>query len=291
MDGRGYQMVSVAHSISESAKVNSFARLRTMLPLGRAHFEADEHQSLARPGSTNRNIPFVEQIAEFSDHPIALYIDKYRLGRDCVSEQLASQLPRWAIEPLASIRELEIGRDWHRKSIAILQVHSASLGTAEAASEIAMIAEVAPGIPFVVMSDLEDPNEVLLAMQLGARGYLPASLPLSQAMIAIRFVAEGGTYIPTCILTTWPVAQRTPPARPVDRDRNPIAFSPRQLQVLERLRQGKQNKTIAYELDMCESTVKVHIRAIMKKLNARNRTQVVLLTNGTDCARGAELAA
>ena len=52
----------------------------------------------------------------------------------------------------------------------------------------------------------------------------------------------------------------------------------------------KQNKTIAYELDMCESTVKVHIRAIMKKLNARNRTQVVLLTNGTDCAPGAELA-
>jgi DNA-binding NarL/FixJ family response regulator len=41
---------------------------------------------------------------------------------------------------------------------------------------------------------------------------------------------------------------------------------------------------------MCESTVKVHIRAIMKKLNARNRTQVVLLTNGTDCAPGAELA-
>ena len=37
---------------------------------------------------------------------------------------------------------------------------------------------------------------------------------------------------------------------------------------------------------MCESTVKVHIRAIMKKLNARNRTQVVLLTNGTDCAPG-----
>jgi DNA-binding NarL/FixJ family response regulator len=262
-----------------------------MPPLGRAHFEVDEHQSLARPGSTNKKIPVVEQIAEFGVHPIALYVDKHRLGRDCVSEQLASQLPIWAIEPLASIRELKMGGDWPSKSIVILQAHSASLGTAEVASEIAMIAEVAPGVPFVVMSDLEDPNEVLLAIQLGARGYLPASLPLSQAMIAIRFVAEGGTYIPTCILTTWPAAQRTLPARPVDRDRISIAFSPRQLQVLERLRQGKQNKIIAYELDMCESTVKVHIRAIMKKLNAHNRTQVVLLTNGTDYAPGAELAA
>ena len=44
------------------------------------------------------------------------------------------------------------------------------------------------------------------------------------------------------------------------------------------MRQGKQNKIIAYELGMCETTVKVHIRLIMKKLNARNRTQVVLMT-------------
>jgi DNA-binding NarL/FixJ family response regulator len=57
-----------------------------------------------------------------------------------------------------------------------------------------------------------------------------------------------------------------------------MSFTPRQLEVLRRLWQGKQNKLIAYDLNMCESTVKVHIRHIMKKLNARNRTQVVLLT-------------
>ena len=56
-------------------------------------------------------------------------------------------------------------------------------------------------------------------------------------------------------------------------------------------RQGKQTKIIAYELGMCESTVKVHIRQIMKKLNARNRTQVVLLTNNMDNGPGAKLAA
>ena len=61
--------------------------------------------------------------------------------------------------------------------------------------------------------------------------------------------------------------------------------------MLERLRQGKQNKIIAYELGMCESTVKVHIRLIMKKLNARNRTQVVLLTNSMDNGPAAKLAA
>jgi DNA-binding NarL/FixJ family response regulator len=49
--------------------------------------------------------------------------------------------------------------------------------------------------------------------------------------------------------------------------------------VVEALRMGKANKTIAYELNMCESTVKVHVRNIMKRLKARNRTQVAYLTS------------
>jgi DNA-binding NarL/FixJ family response regulator len=70
-------------------------------------------------------------------------------------------------------------------------------------------------------------------------------------------------------------------AGPRDSSGKPIQFTARQWDVLERLKQGKQNKIIAYELNMCESTVKVHIRNIMKKLKARNRTQVVLLTSNT----------
>ena len=52
----------------------------------------------------------------------------------------------------------------------------------------------------------------------------------------------------------------------------------RQEAVVEALRQGKANKIIAYELNMQESTVKVHVRNIMKKLNAKNRTEVAYLT-------------
>ena len=55
-------------------------------------------------------------------------------------------------------------------------------------------------------------------------------------------------------------------------------FSPRQMEILQQLWQGKQNKKIGHDLDISENTVKVHIHHIMKKLNAPNRTQVVLLT-------------
>jgi DNA-binding NarL/FixJ family response regulator len=131
------------------------------------------------------------------------------------------------------------------------------------------------------MSDLAEPAEVHMAMQLGARGYLPADLSFFQAVAAIRFVAQGGVFIPPCALATSSGAHRASPAGPTDSSGRAIQFSPRQREVLERLKQGKQNKIIAYELDMCQSTVKVHVRHIMRKLKARNRTQVALLTSET----------
>ncbi len=55
-------------------------------------------------------------------------------------------------------------------------------------------------------------------------------------------------------------------------------FTPRQTEVLKCLWQGKRNKAIAGELNMREGTVKVHVRHIMHKLHAQNRTQIVSLT-------------
>jgi DNA-binding NarL/FixJ family response regulator len=283
-------MVSTAHPLSESLPVGRSTPSGIPAPK-QMHSRIDRDQSSARPGSIDSSMPIVEQVGGLEVPQIVLYIDKHRWGRDCVSEQLASQLSGWSIEPMASMSEFKKQAAWSDESVVVLHAHSASVATAELANEIAMVAEVAPGVPFVVMSDLEDATEALLAIRSGASGFLPTSLPLSQAIAAIRFVAEGGTYIPACVLKAASARQRTSPVPLVDGDGNPITFSPRQLQVLERLRQGKQNKVIAYELGMCESTAKVHIRLIMKKLNARNRTQVVLLTNNTHNGPVAEFAA
>jgi DNA-binding NarL/FixJ family response regulator len=86
-------------------------------------------------------------------------------------------------------------------------------------------------------------------------------------------------------------SHRSAQAQTPDKTDWPCSFSPRQRQVLERLNEGKQNKIIAYELGMAESTVKVHIRHIMKKLNARNRTQVVLMSRNALQPRAASAAA
>jgi DNA-binding NarL/FixJ family response regulator len=247
---------------------------------GTAAAHASRDKAGTQPRSALTGAALTERASGYAEPTVILYFDKQRLARDCISEQLATHLPEWTIEPLAAVCELREDEDWSRASLVIFNTHGESLRNADVAGEMAMIAKATAGSALVVMSELDDATEVLLAAQFGARGYLPAGLPFRQVMAAVRFINEGGTYIPVCVLAASSGLQ-TSPAQPMDERGKPIEFSPRQIQVVERLQQGKQNKIIAYELGMCESTVKVHIRHIMKKLNARNRTQVVLLTNQT----------
>jgi DNA-binding NarL/FixJ family response regulator len=208
-----------------------------------------------------------------------VYIDSQRLSRDCVSEQLASRLPEVLIEAVTSAYDLsKEDAETHRFALGILNKHSMHIGEAELADQLSFLATIAPDLPMALLSDIDEADEIAEAFGLGVRGYIPTSLPIKQVAEAIRLVSAGGSFLPPSILTLSAHARRAPSSLPVEEDCCGASFTPRQLEVLRRLWQGKQNKLIAYDLNMCESTVKVHIRHIMKKLNARNRTQVVLLT-------------
>src|SRR5215831_1269990 len=131
-------------------------------------------------------------------------------------------------------------------------------------------------LPTILLSDVEDPDQIVEALDRGARGYIPTSEPFEVVVEAMRLVRAGGVFVPASSL----IAAR----RSSDCSR-PLApggtrmFTARQAAVVEALRRGKANKVIAYELNMRESTVKVHVRNIMKKLKARSRTEVAFMTN------------
>jgi DNA-binding NarL/FixJ family response regulator len=107
------------------------------------------------------------------------------------------------------------------------------------------------------------------------RGYIPTSLASMVAVGAMQLICVGGTFAPPAVLLSQSNRSQGPGGEPVIE-----GFTQRQAQILDCLRRGMANKLIAYELNMCESTVKVHVRNIMKKLKATNRTQVVYLTRG-----------
>lgn len=194
-----------------------------------------------------------------------------RLIRDCVGPQLAGHLPGSNVRLLERTEDLvELG-DWCSISLIVLWLDKSDLDF-ETAFEAAL--EAAPQRPIAILSHFADAALVSRALTHGVRAYFNSSMSLTELASAIRFVVAGGTFVPLSALNGL-IAERPASAKGNSGDDR---LSPRQLEVLELLQQGKQNKIIAYELGMAEATVKVHVRMIMKKLNARNRTEVVLKT-------------
>jgi len=107
-----------------------------------------------------------------------------------------------------------------------------------------------------------------------ASGYIPTSVSLAIAIEAMRLVRAGGVYAPAAGVIA--ANCKNSPAKNGTGAQNAM-FTERQTAILNVLCKGKPNKIIAYELGMCESTVKVHVRNIMKKLKATNRTQIAYL--------------
>jgi DNA-binding NarL/FixJ family response regulator len=132
---------------------------------------------------------------------------------------------------------------------------------------------LAQSFPIVVISEDEDPGFVRSLMQMGVRANIPATLGLGMIVDILRVVRNGGTYFPSSIF------DRAPPGSSLLPSETPLinVLTPRELDILRLLREGKPNKVIAYELDICDSTVKVHVRHIMGKLGATNRTQIALM--------------
>jgi DNA-binding NarL/FixJ family response regulator len=236
-----------------------------------------------RSHSGNGNQPDIspcDEIGRARQAQAILYIDHQSLTRECVGQQLRMLLPETVVVIVASVQDIpkEAGGP-SRFSVAILNMHAVRIGDVEFADQLPLLADLALNLALVLLSDVDDADDIAKAFELGVRGYIPTNLPIKQAVSAIRLVSTGGSYVPSSILSLS--IQRSAAHNDANRKEHHCAerFTPRQMEVLQRLWQGKQNKMIAYDLDMCESTVKVHIRHIMKKLNAHNRTQVVLLTH------------
>lgn len=132
-----------------------------------------------------------------------------------------------------------------------------------------------PNVPIVVVSDREERSAIIDAMSLGARAYFPSSLDPEMLVETLRYVQKGGTFIPPCALMN--ASEHGKPALAPADPIGPLGLTERERHVLELLQQGKSNKAIGRELQIEEGTVKVHVRRIMKKLHADNRTQAALL--------------
>lgn len=218
-----------------------------------------------------------------------LFLDEQRLTRDCIGWALALALPEFTIVPGATARDFSSDEfnpskialviRYVRADIMSLQPQCEQPNQSGIAARSSPFDDFEPETPQVLISEIDVPEDILELFRSGIRGYLPTTLPMNQVAQAIRFVAAGGTFIPPSILSLHRRSNLPQEESNGFAGSGAVAnFSPRQGEVIRLLCNGSSNKVIAYELRMSESTVKVHIRHIMKKLNVTNRTLVVLKT-------------
>jgi DNA-binding NarL/FixJ family response regulator len=199
-------------------------------------------------------------------------VDCHRLSRECLVSALERHDPQIDLFPFGSVQKF-VSEDCSALDLVIYYPHSCDPLEEVLARDVGTMRQALPGVPIVVLSDVEEahqPKTIRSTLSSGAHGFIPTrttGIPI--AIAAIRFVKAGGTFAPIDQLLsdqsmhTSMIAYAAPQ----------VPLTSRQMAVFSHLRQGKANKIIAYELDMSESTVKVHIRNIMRKTGATNRTQ------------------
>lgn len=128
-----------------------------------------------------------------------------------------------------------------------------------------------PALPVIVASAQEDPTTIRAVLACGASGFVPKTDPPELLRQAIQLVLAGGVYLPARTLADF--RDGVPPPAPPQADGG---LTTRQRDVLRLLLRGQPNKLIARELNLTEGTVKIHIAAILRALNARNRTEAVI---------------
>jgi DNA-binding NarL/FixJ family response regulator len=129
-----------------------------------------------------------------------------------------------------------------------------------------------PALPLVILSATEDPALVRELIGLGVAAFIPKSDSASVMLQAVRLVLSGGTYAPLRFVSgVSAFAGEDGPA-----NASVPGLTPRQAEVLDLLARGLPNKTIARELGLSEATVKVHLLAVFRVLQAHNRTEAVV---------------
>lgn len=135
---------------------------------------------------------------------------------------------------------------------------------------LGMLRERHPATPVVVLSASDDRDTVVEALDRGAMGFIPKSSSNEVMLSALCLVLSGGVYLPPKAFISDRHAEA--PVMPAAG----LGLTERQLQVLALMVQGKPNKLICRELGLAESTVKIHVTAILKALNVTNRTQAII---------------
>ena len=150
----------------------------------------------------------------------------------------------------------------HRPDVTLMDLRLPDLSGVEAT---ARIRGDFPDARIIILTTFDGDMEVRRALDAGARSYVLKSTPLKEIIQIIRDVHNGKRRIPPAI------------AAGLAEHYGDDGLTSREIEVLQQIAAGNRNKDVAAKLSIAEETVKVHMRHIMEKLGAIDRTQAVAI--------------
>ena len=148
----------------------------------------------------------------------------------------------------------------HRPDVTLMDLRLPDVSGIDAM--IAIRAE-SPEARIVMLTTFEGDVEIQRALDAGARGYLLKNMPPSELVQVIRQVHAGKKRLPAEVVSH--LAEHM----------SDEALTPREIEVLRQIAGGNRNRDIGNRLSISEETVKVHVKHLMDKLGARDRTQAI----------------
>ena len=185
---------------------------------------------------------------------------------------------------MAELREAIHSPEASSLSLALIDL---AMPGVQGTEHLAEVIEHLPQVPVMVLSGSEDGALMKSLLAMGVQGFIPKAYSPDVMLSAVRLVLSGGIYVPPLMLQERPDGAASAPAPSVAaqapanaadslEERLRKLLTERQIDVLRLLSQGKPNKLIARDLGISEGTVKIHLAAIFRALNVRNRVEAVV---------------
>jgi len=191
-----------------------------------------------------------------------LTVDDHPLFREGIATVISNQADMLLVGEASNSNEaIQMFRE-HRPDVTLMDLRLAS--SSGIGAMIAIRAEF-PEARIIILTTFEGDIEIQRAFEAGARGYLLKSMPPKDLLESIRQVHAGRKRIPPQV------------AAQLAEYMGEENLTPRELDVLQQVAGGNRNRAIAERLFISEETVKVHLKHVMEKLRANDRTQAVAI--------------